>query len=102
MSFPETLRRKTVVEIQRLWYAARHHAGLDDVRLHDLRHSVASVAGGHNYSMFLIGKLLGHRDSRSTERYAHVGDDARKAVADSVGKTIRLALDADPLAQIAT
>jgi integrase len=94
--FPGRSPEKRVVELQRLWYAARHHAGLADVRLHDLRHSVASVAGGHGYSLFLIGKLLGHRDSRSTERYAHLADDARKAVADGVGEAIRSAIDSKP------
>jgi len=83
-------------EIQRLWYAARHTAKLDDVRLHDLRHSVASFAGAQGYSLFLIGKLLGHKTARSTERYAHLADDARKIMADDVGETIRGAMDSDP------
>jgi len=82
--------------LQRLWYSVRSEARLEDVRLHDLRHSVASFAGGRGYSMFLIGKLLGHKDSRSTERYAHLADDVRKTMADDVGEAIREAMESDP------
>lgn len=81
-------------ETQRLWYAARHAAKLNDVRLHDIRHSVASIAASHGYSLFLIGKLLGHKTARSTERYAHLADDARKAAADTVSGAIAAALAA--------
>ncbi len=94
--FPGRDPVKPLRELQRLWYAARAHAGLDDVRLHDLRHSVASFAGGQGYSLFLIGKLLGHKDQRSTERYAHLADDMRRTMADDVGEGIRAAMGADP------
>ena len=43
---------KPLESVHRLWTAVRHAAQLDDVRLHDIRHSVASVAGGHGYSLF--------------------------------------------------
>lgn len=92
--FPGRDPRKPLREMQRVWHAVRHAAQLEDVRLHDLRHSVASFAGGHGYSLFLIGKLLGHKSVRSTERYAHVSDDARRVMADSVSEGIRSALDA--------
>jgi integrase len=94
--FPGRDPMKPLREIQRLWYAARSKAGLEDVRLHDLRHSVASFAGGRGYSLFLIGKLLGHRDQRSTERYAHLADDIRQTMADDVGEGIRDAMAAEP------
>ena len=90
--FPGRVSGKPLQEIQRLWYAVRHHADLDGVRLHDLRHSVASVAGARGYSLFLIGKLLGHKDQRSTQRYAHWTDDIKRTVADDVGDTIAAAL----------
>lgn len=94
--FPGKISGKPLQEIQRLWYAVRHAAGLDDVRLHDLRHSVASTAAAQGHSLYLIGKLLGHKDLRSTARYAHLADDARKAVADSVAGAIGNALSARP------
>ena len=90
--FPGRVASKPLQEIQRLWYAVRHASGLDDVRLHDLRHSVASTAAAQGHSLYLIGKLLGHKDLRSTARYAHLADDARKAMADSVGGAISSAL----------
>jgi integrase len=94
--FPGKISGKPLQEIQRLWYAVRHAARLDDVRLHDLRHSVASTAAAQGHSLFLIGKLLGHKDLRSTARYAHLADDARKAMADSVAGAIGNALSARP------
>jgi integrase len=90
--FPGRVDGKPLQEIQRLWYAVRAAAKLEGVRLHDLRHSVASFAAAQGHSLFLIGKLLGHKDQRSTSRYAHLADDARKTMADSVGEEISRAL----------
>ncbi|MDO8500373.1 MAG: tyrosine-type recombinase/integrase [Gemmatimonadaceae bacterium] len=94
--FPGRDPQKPLESVHRLWTAVRSEARLEGVRLHDLRHSVASFAGGQGYSLFLIGKLLGHKTARSTERYAHLADDARKIMADDVGETIRAAMAADP------
>jgi integrase len=91
--FPGKVPGKPLQEIQRLWYAVRHAANLADVRLHDLRHNVASTAAAQGYSLFLIGKLLGQKDLRSTDRYAHLTDDARKAMADKVASTIADAMN---------
>ena len=91
--FPGQIEEQPLQEIQRLWYAVRHHAGLEDVRLHDLRHTVASFAGAQGYSLFLIWKLLGHKDQRSTARYAHLADDIRKTMADGVGGAISDAMN---------
>jgi integrase len=55
-------------------------AGLDDLRIHDLRHSFASIAVSGGDSLYLVGKVLGHRQSRTTERYAHLKDDPLRAV----------------------
>ena len=94
--FPGRDPKRPLRETQRLWHAVRCAAELEGLRLHDLRHSVASFAGAHGYSLFLIGKLLGHKTARSTERYAHITDDARKVMADNVGEGIRAALDSQP------
>jgi integrase len=80
-------------EIRRTWYAARHAAGLDDVRLHDLRHTVASFSVGAGHSLFLTGSLLGHSNPATTKKYAHLRDDARKATADAVSGAIAAAMD---------
>ena len=58
------------------WHAIRRHAALPDVRLHDLRHSFASVAIADGISLVVIGKLLGHALAETTERYAHLADEA--------------------------
>jgi len=55
---------------------------LNDLRIHDLRHSFASIAVSGGDSLYLVGKVLGHRQSRTTERYAHLKDDPLRAVAD--------------------
>ena len=94
--FPGRKPMQPLREMQRLWCAARSEARLEDVRLHDLRHSVASFAGGRGYSLFLIGKLLGHPDQRSTAKYAHLADDIRQTMADDVGEVIREAMASDP------
>ena len=74
------------------WGRARKYAGLDDVRLHDLRHSYASLAAGRGVSLYTIGKLLGHKDPVSTQRYAHLARDAVQAVNDELGAVMQAAI----------
>ena len=78
--------------LQRSWGLVRERAGLDDVRLHDLRHSFASRALALGESLPMIGKLLGHGQVQTTERYAHLARASVKAsaakVADSIGAAI--------------
>jgi len=72
---------------KRVWEAVRASAGLPDVRLHDLRHTYASLAvgaAGGGQSLAVIGKLLGHKDVRTTARYAHLADDPVKQAADRI------------------
>jgi len=66
--------------------------GLRDVRLHDLRHSFASVGAGAGMGLPIVGKLLGHRDPKTTARYAHIGDDPAKAAAERISQTIDAAM----------
>ncbi len=70
------------VGLTKAWERIRRRAELDSVRLHDLRHSFASVAVAGGDSLYLIGKVLGHKQARTTERYAHLADDPLRAVAD--------------------
>lgn len=72
----------------KVWRNVRSLAGLEDVRLHDLRHSFASVAVSDGASLPIIGALLGHTDSATTQRYAHLHDDPIKATSDMVGNRI--------------
>jgi integrase len=77
---------------QKAWRGIRAKAGLDDVRLHDLRHSYASVAASGGASLPIIGALLGHSQTQTTERYAHLTNDPVKQAADAVGNKISAAL----------
>lgn len=70
------------------WRNLRRKAGLEDVRLHDLRHNYASLAARSSETLPMIGSLLGHAEVRTTARYAHLNDAALlKAIVD-VGDTI--------------
>ena len=67
-------------------------AGLDDVRIHDLRHSFASGALALGEGLTMIGKLLGHTQVQTTARYAHLANDPVKAAAGKVSDTIGAAM----------
>ena len=64
-----------LVNLQKPWTAIRSAAGLADVRIHDLRHSFASIAVASGMSLPLIGALLGHSQPSTTARYAHLSED---------------------------
>lgn len=76
------------VGVAKPWERIRAAAGIRDVHLHDLRHSFASVAIGGGDALFIVGKLLGHRKSVTTERYAHLAADVASAAADRTGARI--------------
>ena len=83
---------KPFKSFSRSWIVAREYAGLKDVRLHDLRHSYASLAAGRGVSLHMIGKLLGHKDPATTARYAHLARDAVQAVNDELGAVMEAAI----------
>ena len=70
------------------WYRARREAGIEDVRLHDLRHTHATHAVMNGVPVPVVSRLLGHSDVRSTLRYAHLGDREIEAAAERVGQSI--------------
>ena len=71
-----------------LWYRVRQEAGIEDVRLHDLRHTLASHAVMNGVPVPVVSRLLGHSNVRMTLRYAHLGDREIKAAAESIGQAI--------------
>ncbi len=73
-----------LVDVKRTWQAVRGQAGLDGVRLHDLRHTVASVLVSHGESLHMVGDLLGHTQTQTTARYAHLFDDPRRKAAEVI------------------
>ena len=76
-----------------LWHRARKEAGLDAVRLHDLRHTVASQAVARGVPLATVARMLGHADPVMTLRYAHVGDRDLLAAAERIGKAIEAAMN---------
>jgi len=77
-----------LVDLQPAWVRIRKAADLDDVRLHDLRHSFASVGAVSGDSLLIIGALLGHRSAKTTERYTHLADHPLKGAADRISGEI--------------
>ena len=78
--------------IEPVWLRLRSRAGLDDVRLHDLRHSFSSRALALGEELPMIGRLLGHATVSATARYAHLSRDSEKASAAKVGGSIGRAI----------
>ena len=74
--------------LQYPWEILRARASLEDVRIHDLRHSFASRALALGESLSMIGELLGHRRVRTTARYAHLAREAVKGSASRVAESI--------------
>ncbi len=78
--------------IENAWERVRAAAGLAGVRLHDLRHSFASVGAAGGLSLPIIGALLGHKHATTTARYAHLSADPLRAANDAVGARIAAAM----------
>jgi hypothetical protein len=71
---------------------ATHQAKLEGVRLHDLRHTYASMGAALGLSLPILGKLLGHQQAATTQRYAHLAPDPVHEAAHRVGARLREAL----------
>ncbi len=82
--------------IENVWARVRVAAGLIGVRLHDLRHSFASVGAAGGLSLPIIGALLGHKHAATTARYAHLSADPLRAANDAVGARIAAAMSRKP------
>ena len=78
-----------------LWYRVRREIGIEDVRLHDLRHTYASHAVLQGVPLPVVSRLLGHKNPSMTLRYAHVGDRETEAAAERIGTAIARALHGD-------
>ncbi len=73
------------MNLQKPWRRIRKRAGLEDVRIHDLRHTFASLAARSGGSLPRIGALLGHTQTQTTQRYAHLIVDDLRQLAETVG-----------------
>ena len=82
--------------VDKTWKVVRAAAGLPDVRMHDLRHTYASTGLQAGYSLPVLGKLLGHADASTTQRYAHIADSPMKVAADTIAAAIEGAMTPAP------
>lgn len=81
-----------LIGLQKIWERIRKEAGLEDVRIHDLRHSFASTAISGGINIEFISKLLGHKRITTTEYYyAHVQNDPLHEAANKIATSITTA-----------
>jgi integrase len=88
-----------LTDLQKPWRRIRQAAGLDDVRIHDLRHTFASQGVAMGQGLPIIGKLLGHSQLQTTARYAHLAADPVIEVADLISKRLERSLDSGQVDQ---
>jgi integrase len=74
--------------------------GLNDIKLHDLRHSLASIAVAGGASLPIVGTLLSHAHSGTTQRHAHLSDDPFRAPSEAIGIQIAASLIAKGISTI--
>jgi integrase len=89
-------RSPWLVGIDKIWRSIRKGAGLEGIRLHDLRHSFASVGAIGGLSLPIIGALLGHKHAMTTARYAHLSADPVRAANEAIGSRIAAAMVGQP------
>ena len=93
--FPAASGGSHLVGLPRAWEAVREWCGLEGARIHDLRHSFASFGALGGDSLVVIGALLGHKDTKTTSRYAHLADDPVKAAADRISGAIAASMNSE-------
>ena len=79
-------------DLNRPWGRITIHAKLQGLRIHDLRHSFASIGAGGGLGLPIVGKLLGHATPAATARYAHIDNDPMRRASERIGSTIAAAL----------
>jgi integrase len=80
-------------DLKKPWAAVTEAVSLPGLRIHDLRRSFASIGAGAGLGLLIVGKLLGHTQAATTQRYAHLDADPIHRAADAIGATIAAALD---------
>lgn len=82
-------------DLHRPWKSLCKRAGLEGLRIHDLRHSFAAVGVSNGLGLPILAKLLGHRDTETTNRYAHVGVDPSRIASTMIAEKISAALSSN-------
>ncbi|MBX9804545.1 MAG: tyrosine-type recombinase/integrase [Alphaproteobacteria bacterium] len=83
--FPGKVAGQSLQDIKKAWKTIQTRAGLQNVRLHDLRHTHASHLVSSGLSLSIVGKLLGHTQASTTQRYAHLADAPLRQAAEFFG-----------------
>lgn len=91
---------KPRADLKKPWDSITAHAGLAGLRIHDLRHSFASIGAGGGVGLPIIGRLLGQTQQATTARYAHLDADPVKRASEKIAGTIAAALDGAPAADV--
>jgi integrase len=86
--------------VERVWRKVRSAAGFPKLRLHDLRHSFASIGLARGDALPVIGAILGHADVKTTSRYAHLADDPVRKAADEIARSVHAAFAGMPGAEV--
>ena len=86
--FPAKRKPGPLPSIDPFWHRVRAEANLSDVRLHDLRHSYASIAIMHGETVLTIGRLLGHNDPATTLKYIHLADTMVREALDAISPVL--------------
>lgn len=78
-------------DLKKPWASISRHAQLENLRINDLRHNFASFGVGGGMGLPVVGKLLGHTQTRTTERYAHLAADPLRQATNTIGAGIAAA-----------
>jgi integrase len=92
---------KPRADLKHPWNLVRRHAGLEGLRIHDLRHTYASFGAGGGLGLPIIGKLLGHSQAATTARYAHLDSDPLKRASEAIAGRIAAAMSPEKLSATA-
>jgi integrase len=91
-----TSDEKPRADLNRPWRAIAKRADLEGVRIHDLRHTHASIGAGAGLGLPIIGKLLGHTKASTTQRYAHLDTDPLRRASEHIGRRLAAAMGGQP------
>jgi integrase len=98
--FPGERQGSHWVNVERSWRRIRQAAGFPELRIHDLRHSYASVGAAAGLGLPVIGRILGHTQASTTQRYTHFADDPLRAAADRISNEIAAAMRGGPAGEV--
>lgn len=90
---PGARRDRPRHDLKRVWNAVVRRANLTGVRLHDIRHTFASYGAGNGIGLPVIGKLLGHSQASTTQRYAHLASDPLRRASNKIAEHLNAAMD---------